>query len=306
VGEAVRWKRSQGSVTSVWWPLLASLRPRQWMKNLVVYVGLIFALRLDEPALVARATWAFVAFCGLSSAIYLLNDVLDRERDRQHPLKRTRPIAAGKVAPGVALGVAAGLAVAGFLIAVSLGPLFVAVAGGYVALMLAYNIALKRLVLLDVFAIAAGFVLRAAAGAVAIDVPISPWLYVCTTLGALFLGFGKRRHELTLLTAESPEHRAVLREYTPAFLDELIAVVTGSLVLAYSLYTFSAENLPRDHTMMLTIPFVLYGTFRYLYLIHRRNSGGTPEELLLNDRPLLINVALWLVVSIAILYLAPH
>lgn len=290
----------------VWSPLVVSMRPRQWAKNLIVYVGLIFALKLTELPLLLRATWAFVAFCALSSAIYLLNDVLDRERDRQHPLKRLRPIAMGKLAPQAALGAALALAVGGLLLAWALGGGFLALALAYVAVMLAYNFWLKSVVLLDVFAIAAGFVVRAAAGAVAVAVPISPWLYVCTTLGALFIGFGKRRHELTLLANDAEGHRTVLREYTPGFLDELIAVVSASAVVAYSLYTFSAENLPRNHAMMLTIPFLLYGTFRYLYLIHLRNAGGHPEEVLLRDRPLLINIVLWLLVAIAILYGAPR
>lgn len=293
-------------MATVWWPLLASMRPRQWTKNLIVYVGLIFALRLTELPLLARATVAFVAFCALSSAIYLLNDVLDRERDRQHPLKRLRPIAIGKLHPQVALGAALALGLLGMVVAGALGGGFLALAAAYIGVMLVYNFWLKRVVLLDVFAIAAGFVLRAAAGAVAVGVPISPWLYVCTTLGALFIGFGKRRHELTLLADEAEEHRSVLREYTPAFLDELIAVVSGSAVVAYSLYTFSAENLPRSHAMMLTIPFLLYGTFRYLYLIHVRDAGGHPEEILLRDRPLLANIALWLVVAVLILYVAPR
>ncbi|MBI4507143.1 MAG: decaprenyl-phosphate phosphoribosyltransferase [Chloroflexi bacterium] len=290
----------------MWWPLLVSVRPRQWTKNLIVYVGLIFALRLTELPLLVRATWAFVAFCALSSAIYLLNDVLDRERDRQHPLKCRRPIAMGKLRPPPALAAALLLALLGIVVAGALGGGFLALAAAYIGVMLVYNVWLKRVVLLDVFAIAAGFVLRAAAGAVAVGVPISPWLYVCTTLGALFIGFGKRRHELTLLADEAEEHRSVLREYTPAFLDVLIAVVSGSAVVAYSLYTFSAENLPRNHAMMLTIPFLLYGTFRYLYLIHLRDAGGSPEEILLRDRPLLANIALWLVVAVLILYVAPR
>lgn len=290
----------------VWRPLLVSLRPRQWLKNTIVYVGVIFAQRLFDDGLFLRATLAFVAFCALSSAVYLLNDVLDREHDRQHPTKRLRPIAAGKLAPRTALAVALGLALLGLLAAGALGWGVVALAAAYLAVMLLYNLWLKRIVLLDVFAIAGGFVVRAAAGAVAVGVPISPWLYVCTTLGALFIGFGKRRHELTLLADGADSHRVVLREYTPAFLDELIAVVSGSVVVAYSLYTFSAENLPRNKAMMLTIPFLLYGTFRYLYLIHVRNAGGHPEEILLTDRPLLLNLVLWLLVAAAILYLVPR
>lgn len=289
-----------------WWALLVSIRPRQWTKNLIVYVGVIFALKLPEPALLLQATWAFVAFCALSGAVYLLNDVLDLQQDRRHPLKRGRPLAAGKMSAQTALWAAFSLSIGGLALAATLGWLFLGLAGGYLALMLSYNLGLKRLVLLDVFAIAAGFVVRAAAGAVSVGVPISPWLYVCTTLGALFLGFGKRRHELTLLGDEAYAHRSVLREYSPAFLDELITVVSSAAVVAYSLYTFSAENLPRNHAMMLTIPFLLYGTFRYLYLIHLRSAGGHPEEILLNDRPSLLNLVLWLLTALAILYVVPR
>ena len=283
--------------------LLTSVRPKQWTKNSLVFLGLIFSLSLGEQNLVVRASTAFVAFCALASAAYLLNDLIDLERDRQHPIKRKRPIAAGHISPLLAAAVAALLAALGVLLAVGLGYSFSVVALLYLALTISYSLFLKQVVILDVLAVAAGFVLRAAAGAVAIGVPISPWLYVCTVLGALFIAFCKRRHELLLLQASAGDHRRILQEYTVPLLDQMISLVASATVIAYSLYTFSAENLPENHAMMLTIPFVLYGIFRYLYLIHVKGDGGSPEEVLLSDRPLLATVIGWGAASTAVLYL---
>lgn len=281
--------------------LVASLRPRQWSKNLIIYLPLIFAVKV-EPVPLALATVGFVLFCLLSGADYLVNDLADLERDRGHPLKKQRPLASGRLSRGVALGTAVVIfaAVLPFSLWWSRG--FGLAAGAYWALALLYTLALRRAIIIDVFAIAAGFVLRAAAGALAIGVPISPWLYLCTFLLALFLALAKRRQELALLGAEAPQHRETFQSYSIHLLDEMLAVVAAATIMGYSLYTFTAENLPRSHTMMLTIPFVAYGVFRYLYLVHRRNLGHAPEEILLSDWPLIITILLWLLTSAAILY----
>jgi 4-hydroxybenzoate polyprenyltransferase len=283
--------------------LLAAVRPRQCItKNAIVFGALIFARRVFEPVSFLQALAAFALFCAISGAVYIINDLKDADQDRLHPRKRFRPIAAGEVSPPLAWSVA-GLIVAGAIVgAIALQPALAAAIGLYFAVQVAYSFGLKHQVILDVFIIAAGFVIRAVAGAVAIRVPISPWLYVLIGLGALFLGFAKRRAEIMLLSETAGRHRRVLEEYSATLLEEMIAVVTATTVMAYSLYTFSAENLPANHAMMLTIPFVLYGLFRYLYLIYRRNDGGSPDLLLLTDRPLLACIALWGLASIAILY----
>ena len=282
--------------------LLITMRPKQWIKNLFIFTALVFAEKLFELQLLARTIIAFILFCLISSCVYLINDLADMEKDRRHPIKSKRPLASGQLKPSVAIAATMVLTVASLIGSFSLSLLFGLIALAYLLLMIAYSFALKDIVILDVLTLALGFVLRAVAGAVAIAVPISPWLYVCTTLLALFLGFGKRRHELILLEEGADEHRAILREYTPRLLDEMIAIVTSAAVMAYSLYTFSAPNLPPNHSMMLTIPFVLYGIFRYLYLIHIKNKGGSPEEILLEDLPLLIDIVLWGITVVAILY----
>lgn len=282
--------------------LLVSLRPKQWTKNGLLFLALVFARALGEPDLVGRGFLAFVDFCVLASATYLINDLMDLEQDRQHPTKRKRPIAAGQVSPKLAAGTAACLLSAALALAVALGSAFALSAILYLTLTVSYSLWLKHQVILDVLAVAAGFVLRAAAGAVAIGVPISPWLYVVTMLGALFLAIGKRRHELMLLQGAAVNHRPILGEYNLPLLDQMMSVVTSATVIAYSLYSFSAENLPRNGAMMLTVPFVLYGIFRYLYLIHMKGVGGSPDELLLSDRHLIGTVLGWGALSILILY----
>jgi 4-hydroxybenzoate polyprenyltransferase len=289
--------------------LLRTMRPKQWTKNALVFIGFIFTLNqkwtLFSPTMwdwLARTVLAFVLLCAVSSAVYILNDVLDIEKDRAHPVKRNRPLPAGRITPVQAT--TAMLALLGVALPVSFllsGP-FGLVVAGYYLLMVAYSLWLKHMVLIDIFTIAGGFVLRAVAGAVVIDVAISPWLFVCTLLGALFIGFGKRRHELLLLNNGATNHRQILAEYTPDLLEQIITIVISSTVMAYSLYTFSADNLPKNHAMMLTIPFALYGAFRYLYLIHLRNEGGSPEEMLLKDRPILVDIALWGLSVMAIFY----
>jgi 4-hydroxybenzoate polyprenyltransferase len=283
--------------------LLTAARPKQWPKNLILFGPLVFAYKLLAPDLLARELAAFLAFCLVSSAIYMINDVLDLENDRVHPEKRFRPLASGQVtvAQSIAAACVLGLGGIGLAFVVSL-PLGLA-AAGYVALMLGYSTALKHLVIIDVFAIAAGFVVRAVAGALAISVVISPWLYVCTLLLALFLGFSKRYNELLLLEDSAAGHRRSLSEYTPAMLEQLMSILVASTIMAYSLYTFSAESLPANHSMMVTIPMVLYGIFRYYYLVHKRNLGGAPELVLLRDLPLMLDVALWGAVAVAVLYI---
>jgi 4-hydroxybenzoate polyprenyltransferase len=284
--------------------LISSARPKQWTKNLILFGPLVFAYKLLAPELLGHALAAFLAFCLVSSATYLINDTLDVDSDRQHPLKRFRPLASGQISSAQAL------TFAGLLGAVGLGIGFAVTrdvglaAAGYMVLMLGYSTLLKHLVMLDVFAIAGGFILRAVAGALAIHVVISPWLYVCTLLLALFLGFSKRYNELLVLQDIAANHRRSLADYTPAMLEQLTSIITASTIMAYSLYTFSAESLPANHSMMLTIPLVLYGIFRYYYLVHKRNLGGAPELVLLRDVPLIIDVALWGIVSVAVLYLS--
>jgi 4-hydroxybenzoate polyprenyltransferase len=282
----------------------ASLRPRQWTKNLLVFAGLIFSRGLHEPVLLARSTLAFVLFCLLSGGVYLINDVLDAERDRAHPQKRHRPVASGRVRPSVALAAGLLLLVGATLAAFALSLRLGVVALAYAALLTAYSIGLKHVVIVDTLIIAGGFVLRALAGVVVLDIEFSYWLLFCTILLALFLTFGKRRHELLALEGGATDHRPILSEYSPQLLDQMIAVVTASTLMAYALYTMAPDTHARLGTtrLPLTIPFVLYGIFRYLYLLYRRDLGGNPSEHLLTDRALLVAVALWGVTVVLVLY----
>ncbi len=283
--------------------VLESMRPRQWVKNLFVFAGLIFGQKLATP-LVWVALGAFAIFCALSGAIYLLNDVADRENDRLHPRKRDRPIASGRLPVRTAIGVAVALIAGSWSASWFVSPPFAVVAVLYTALLTAYSAWLKHFVIVDVLVVAAGFVLRAAGGALAIDVEISGWLLICTILIALFLALGKRRHEYLTLASAAPTHRPILVEYSAELLDQMIAVVTASTVTAYALYTMSPETVAKFHTHLLpaTLPFVLYGIFRYLYLLYRRQLGGSPSELFLSDRPLLVNALLWMLTVLAIIY----
>ena len=284
--------------------LLISLRPEQWSKNLIVFAAALFGGQLTNPAAIAAASATFVIFCALSGAVYLFNDVADGDADRRHPLKRERPVASGALSPAVALTVGGGLGLGAIAAAAALHPILAMVAGAYFALLLSYSFLLKHLVIIDALTIAGGFVLRAAAGAVAVGVPISHWLLVCTTLLALFLSFSKRRHELTLLAEGATDHRRILHEYSPYLLDQMIAVVTASTLVAYAVYSTSPETAQRLGTtrLGLTIPFVLYGIFRYLYLVHQKHVGGSPSTLLVTDGPLLACVALWSLAVAVILY----
>jgi 4-hydroxybenzoate polyprenyltransferase len=293
-------RRRQGTFSN----LFRSLRPGQWTKNLFVFAALIFGQRLGDPSSVGAAVLAFLVFCALSGAVYLVNDVLDREQDRRHPLKARRPIASGEVSAGLARAAVAVLGILGVSVAWAIGPRFLLVAASYLALLVAYSLFLKHMVILDVLTIAAGFVLRAVAGGAAIAVPVSQWLLVCTSLLALFIALSKRRHELLLLAEGATGHRPILVEYTPYLLDQMISVVTASTLIAYIVYAISPETASRFGTPLLglTIPFPLYGIFRYLYLVHRKDEGGSPAELFRNDRPLLVCVALWAAAVILIIY----
>lgn len=283
----------------IYW-LLKTMRPKQWTKNLVIFAALIFSKNLLVPDLLGRSAAAFGLFCLLSGSVYIINDLIDLERDRAHPKKKYRPLAAGRLS--VSTAVTAVILTGGVSLAAAfmLHRLFGLVALGYFLLVLAYSLWLKNVVIVDVLTIGMGFILRAVAGAVVIAAPISPWLLVCTFLLALFLALTKRRHELLLLEGEAGSHRKILQEYQPAMLEQMISVVTSSTVMAYSLYTFTAGH---SRWLMATIPFVIYGIFRYQYLVHQKDIGGSPEVALLRDAPLLINVALWVVASALILYL---
>jgi 4-hydroxybenzoate polyprenyltransferase len=286
--------------------LLKTMRPRQWPKNVFVFAAIIFdrQLSLTDFTPLARSIAAFVLFCMLSSAIYIINDVIDVEADRRHPTKRNRPIAAGKLPIRIAIIAASAMVIITLPLAFLLSIHLAEIALGYFLVNLAYSNWLKHVPLVDVMILASGFVLRVGAGVTVIHVQrFSPWLYVVTTLFALFIGFGKRRAELTLLSTDANSHRRVLAGYNIPLLDHLITIVSASTILTYSLYTFSAPNLPNNDAMMLTIPFVLYGVFRYLYLIHVKQEGGAPEELLLTDRPLQIDVVLYGLATLFIFYI---
>ena len=284
--------------------LFVSLRPDQWTKNLIVFAALIFAVKLLDPAATAKATAAFLIFCALSGAVYLMNDVADREQDRLHPIKKMRPIASGELSPRAALVAALVLGGLALAAAVALRPAFGAAAAAYLALFVVYTRWLKHLVVLDVMTIAIGFVLRAVAGGLVIGVHVSNWLLVCTMLGALFLGLAKRRHEMTLLAGGAGGHRRILEEYDPYLLDQMIGVVAAATMVAYIIYCASPETHAYFGTewMVLTTPFPIYGLFRYLYLVHRKAGGGSPSDMLIQDRPLLACVLLWGLTSVAIIY----
>lgn len=284
-------------------PWLRALRPVQWTKNALLLAGVVFAHKLSDPAALALAILGAISFCALSSAVYVVDDLHDVAFDRLHPTKRDRPIAAGQIGTGGAWTFALALAVVGLAIAAGIGFWFVIVAAAYLALMFGYVYVLRAIVILDVFAIAAGFVLRAVAGAVAVGVPISPWLFCCTALLALFLGFCKRRDELAMMDARAGEVRGVLDDYSLPLLDQLITICAAATLVAYAFYTFDARSVPRNGIMMLTLPFVGFALFRYLFLVYRRREGGSPEWTLLRDRPLLLTIVCWAVVALAALYI---
>ena len=286
--------------------ILVSLRPHQWTKNLLVFAALALSKHLFEREAFLRALLAFGIFCGLSGTVYVINDITDLARDRLHPRKRLRPLASGALSPAAARALAGGLGLACLALSWILGRDFALVALLYVLLNLAYSFRLKEIVIVDVLSISLGFLLRGVAGALAISVQFSDWLIVCTILLALFLALAKRRHELTSLTDAASGHRPILAEYSPYLLDQMISVVTASCLMAYAFYTMAPETVEKYQTDRLawTIPFVLYGIFRYLYLVHQRDQGGSPTDLLLTDRPLLVDVALWALSIVLIVYTA--
>jgi 4-hydroxybenzoate polyprenyltransferase len=285
--------------------LFVSFRPKQWFKNLLVFAGLVFSRNLFDLTNFLRSFGGFVAFCLLSSAVYLINDLADVENDRLHPLKRFRPIASGRLRPGaarVSAAVTAALAlVAGFVLDWRFGVIGLA----YFLMQLAYSFKLKHMVVLDVMTVAAGFALRAVAGTFLVHVTISSWLFVCSILFALFIALAKRRHELVFLEDGGTTHRAVLENYSETLLDQMMAVATSSTVIAYCLYTIAPETVAKfgTHNLILTVPFVLYGIYRYLFLVYRKEMGGAPERVLLTDVPLLVDVLLWMGSVVAVLYL---
>jgi len=285
--------------------VVTSMRPRQWTKNGLVFAALIFSRNLFNPSDVARSVAAFIAFCLLSGAVYIVNDLVDRKNDQSHPQKRLRPIASGRLKPGPAAAAAVVAVVvalaAGFVLDWRFGAIIVT----YFVMQLAYSFRLKRIVVLDVMIVAAGFAFRAVAGTFVVHVQISPWLFVCTILLALFLAIAKRRHELMFLEGGGISHRSVLGKYSETLLDQMIAVATSSTVVAYCLYTLAPETVEKfgTHNLILTVPFVLYGVFRYLYLVYRKDLGGAPERVLLTDVPLIIDILLYMAGVVAILYL---
>ena len=283
--------------------ILKSLRPKQWTKNGFIFAALIFDIKLFQPEPLLKTLYGFILLCLLSGTVYIINDLVDIEKDRQHPTKKNRPIASGRVPYRIALIAAVVLSLLCLSLSFWLDIMFGVIVTGYWLLQIAYSLILKNIVIVDVLTVAGGFVLRVAAGVVLVQAErFSPWLYVFTVLLALFLILGKRRQELALLKDHAVNTRAILNEYNLAFLDEMMAIVTAGTVMTYAFYTFSAPNLPDNHLMMLTIPFVLYGIFRYLYVIHVQGNGGAPDEVLLFDRPLQISIALFTLVVIAILY----
>lgn len=283
--------------------LLKTMRPKQWAKNVFVFAGIFFDGKIYDLRRLLNTLIAFAIFCLVSSVVYLVNDLVDMEKDRQHPVKRERPLASGALKPIVAQVAAVVIFFPSLLGAFWLNTQFGLVVLLYALVMTLYSFVLKNIVIIDVMTVAAGFVLRVLGGTLVVQVTrFSPWLYVCTTLLALFIAINRRRHELLLLAGNANNHRASLQEYNVAFLDEMTSLVTATALASYSFYTFSAPNLPANHLMMLTIPFVIYGLFRYLYLIHTRNLGGTPEEIFLSDWPLLINVLLWALTAGFVLY----
>jgi len=284
--------------------ILKTMRLKQWAKNVVIFAALVFDRQLTNTTSLLHTLAGFVIFCLISSLVYFINDIVDIEADRNHPDKKHRPIASGVLPIPLAYLIIALLFVCSFTAAYLLSKPFAVIGLAYLLLNLAYSFWLKHIPLLDILVIAAGFVLRIAAGVMLIQVErFSPWLYVVTTLLALYLGFGKRRAELALLAGGAYSHRKVLDGYTIPLLDQLITIVSSTTIVAYSLYTFSAPNLPANHTMMLTIPFALYGIFRYLYLIQVKNYGGAPEDMLFQDRPLQLAILLWVIAIFLIFYI---
>lgn len=284
--------------------ILKTLRPKQWTKNGFIFAALIFDVKLFQVEPVVRTILGFMLLCLISGTVYVINDLVDIERDRQHPTKKNRPLPAGQVSVSAAIITVVVLLIICLPLSFVLDPIFGLITTSYLLLQVAYSFILKNLVIVDVFTLAAGFVLRVAAGVALIEAErFSPWLYVITILLALFLGLGKRRQELILLQNRAINTRSILNEYNIPFLDAMMSIVTTGTIITYAFYTFSAPNLPDNHLMMLTIPYVIYGIFRYLYIIHVQGNGGAPDEVLLTDGPLQITIVLFGLTIVTILYL---
>lgn len=290
---------AEGSASKLW-AYVELMRPKQWYKNLLLFVGLVFSKELGKTHLFFLAVLGFLAFCALSGAVYTVNDIIDRNRDKQHPKKSQRPIPSGRVSLGSAAAFSAVLLVAGLALSFYIHWLFLLVALAYLAEGFSYSVYLKNLVIVDALTLATGFVIRAYAGTVAVDVPISPWLVICVFLLALFLAFGKRRHELSLLGDQAENHREILKHYTLHMVEDMMSVSTATLIMAYAMYTFLATN----QYMMFTIPFAIYGLLRYTFLVHMADKGGEPEQIF-KDLPSLINLVAWVIAVVLILYYAP-
>ncbi len=283
--------------------LVKTMRPKQWVKNIFVFAPLTFDVKLFNLHYLAQTLAGFVLLCLVSGAVYTINDLADIKKDRQHPKKRNRPLASGQLSISAAVIAAVAIPLVALPLGFLLNSAFGVILTGYLLIQITYSFWLKNVVIIDVMLIAAGFLLRVAAGVPLVDAKrFSPWLYICMTLLALLIGFGKRRHELVLLKENAQMHRQSLQEYNLSLLDHIISIVTASTLLAYALYTFSAKGLPANYTMMLTIPFVLYGIFRYLYLIHVKGMGGAPEEIALSDQPLQVTVVLWGLSVVIVMY----
>jgi 4-hydroxybenzoate polyprenyltransferase len=298
---------SQVAVAPTLWTtargLLRTMRLSQWTKNFIVYAGLVFDGKLLQPDLFWRTTWVALCFCLVSSSVYLMNDLVDIEKDRQHPRKRLRPLPNGELSPTAAGIAALVLGVVGLGGAFWVSPWVGLLTAAYLAQNVAYSFWLKHVVIVDVMVLSLGFLLRVIVGVLVVQVAnFSPWLYVCVMLLSLFLGFGKRRHEITLLAGDAGNHRAALLQYNLPLLDQLIGMVTTSTLVAYTLYTFEAPTALAGWKMLLTVPFVFYFIARYLYLIHVRKLGGAPDELLLKDKPLLLNSGLWALTVVVLIY----
>jgi 4-hydroxybenzoate polyprenyltransferase len=283
--------------------LIKSLRPKQWTKNGFIFAALVFDIKLFQPEPFLKTFIGFILLCFISGTVYLINDLVDIEKDKAHPVKKNRPIPSGQTPLKVAIVAALILPLICLPASFGLDPIFGVIVTGYFILQVTYSFILKNIVVVDVLAIAAGFVLRVAAGVPLVEAArFSPWLYVFTVLLALFLGLGKRRQELVLLKGRAAMTRSILTEYNIPLVDAMMPVVTTGTVITYAFYTFSAPNLPDNHLMMLTIPFVIYGIFRYLYVIHVQGNGGAPDEVLLTDRPLQFALVLFCLVVVVILY----
>lgn len=286
--------------------ILKSMRPHQWLKNLFIFAPIIFSQNIFNLPFLLKTIVAFILFCILSGSLYILNDLKDLEEDKLHPSKSKRPIASGSLKKSTAFLFFIILSVLALILSITLNIYFFIAALIYFLLQVAYSFWLKHVVILDVFVVASGFFIRVVAGGLAIDVHLSSWLLICTILLSLFMAMSKRRHELVLLEENAGNHRPILKEYNPYLLDQMIAVVTASTLIAYCLYTISEETVSKFGTARLvyTVPFVLYGIFRYLYLVHQRTEGGSPEVLIIKDKPLLVDLFLWILAVMLILYLS--